>query len=89
MKFVMALLIMLSHTQSEWALDGSSLLNYFLAISNFGVPFFFACSGFLFFSKIKKLEDKEQEMYYRRWSLRVGKMYLAWSLIYFSFILFR
>ena len=89
MKFVMALLIMLSHTQSEWALDGSSLLHYFLAISNFGVPFFFACSGFLFFSKIKKLEDKEQEMYYRRWSLRVGKMYLAWSLIYFSFILFR
>ena len=87
MKFVMALLIMLSHTQSEYALDGSTLLHYLLATSNLGVPFFFCCSGFLFFTKIRQLESEEQREYYKKWSLRIGKMYLCWSAIYFSFIL--
>lgn len=89
MKFVMAILIMLSHTQSEWALDGSTLLHYALASSNLGVPFFFACSGFLFFSKIKNLEANDQWIYYKKWSIRIWKMYLYWSLIYFSFILYK
>lgn len=89
MKFVMAILIMLSHTQSEWALDGSTILHYALATSNLGVPFFFACSGFLFFSKISTISDEEQRVYYKKWSIRIWKMYLYWSLIYFSFILFN
>lgn len=89
MKFLMALLIMLSHTQSEYALDGSTLLHYLLATSNLGVPFFFACSGFLFFSKIEQIGKDEQNAYYKKWSLRIGKMYLCWSTIYFIFVLYN
>lgn len=84
-KFFLALSILLSHTQNEMATDASGIIHNLLAISNFGVPFFFACSGFLFFSKINKLGDIQKNEYYRQYSLRLGKMYLVWTLIYFSF----
>lgn len=48
------------------------------------MPFFFCCSAFLFFSKLKTTNEKD---YYKQWSIRIGKMYLVWSLIYFCFVL--
>lgn len=85
MKLIMALFIMWAHIANEWAhLSGAS--HYVLSLYNFGVPFFFSCSAFLFFSKINKLTNEEQGKYYKQWSFRIGKMYLVWSLIYFCFV---
>lgn len=85
MKFIMAMAIMLSHTQNELATNASGLIHNFLAVSNFGVPFFFGCSGFLFFSKINCLATDERGAYYKHFCIRLIKMYIVWSLIYFSF----
>lgn len=85
-KFVMAMLILTQHISNEWA-HSTGLIHAFFGLGNFAVPFFFACSGFLFFSKLTTLSKDDQRAYYRSWSLRIGKMYLVWSLIYFCFIL--
>lgn len=85
MKFLMAVSILFSHTQNDYALDASPILHYILAISNFGVPFFFACSAFLFFTKILQLNKEEQRECYKHFSIRIGKMYLVWSIIYTLF----
>ncbi|KWW31954.1 MAG: hypothetical protein AUK63_50 [bacterium P3] len=85
-KFIMAVLILVGHTANEWA-HTEGIWHYILSC-DFTVPTFFAISGFLFFSKIKQLEDREErKKYYKKWSLRIGKMYLVWTLIYFAFIL--
>ena len=85
MKFIMAMLILTQHTSNEWA-HSTGLVHAFFGLGNFAVPFFFACSGFLFFSKLNALNREEQKAYYKKWSLRIGKMYLVWSLIYFVFV---
>lgn len=87
MKFIMAILILSQHTCNEWA-HSTGLVHAFFGLGNFAVPFFFACSGFLFFSKLNMLNRKEQKDYYKKWSFRIGKMYLVWSLIYFCFVFY-
>lgn len=84
-KFVMAMFILTQHTSNEWA-HSTGLLHAFFGIGNFAVPFFFACSGFLFFSKYDSLTNIDKNSYYKKWSIRIGKMYLVWSAIYFGFI---
>lgn len=86
-KFLMAMMILMQHTCNEWA-HSTGLVHAFFGLGNFAVPFFFACSGFLFFSKFNALDEKEQRQYYKQWSIRLGKMYLVWSLIYFCFVLY-
>lgn len=87
-KFIMAILILMQHTSNEWA-HSTGLFHYFWGIGNFAVPFFFACSGFLFFSKLSFLNIEDQINYYKKWSMRVGKMYLIWSFIYFIFVFYN
>ena len=84
-KFVMAMFILTQHTCNEWA-HSTGIVHAFFGLGNFAVPFFFACSGFLFFTKLHTLDNSEQKKYYRTWSIRIGKMYLVWSLIYFCFV---
>lgn len=86
MKFIMAMLILTQHTSNEWA-HSTGLVHAFFGLGNFAVPFFFACSGFLFFSKLRLLDREGQIDYYKKWSIRIGKMYLVWSIIYFCFVL--
>ena len=86
-KYVMAVLILLGHTANEWA-HLTGFWHYALSCC-FTVPVFFVISGFLFFSKIETLDWKRRKEYYKKWSIRVGKMYLIWSLIYFIFVLIR
>lgn len=83
-KYVMAVLILLGHTANEWA-HLTGFWHYVLSCS-FTVPVFFVISGFLFFSKVVRLNNDQQKEYYKKWSIRVGKMYLIWSLIYFVFV---
>lgn len=84
-KFVMAMLILTQHTSNEWA-HSTGLAHAFFGLGNFAVPFFFACSGFLFFAKLNTLDNEGQKDYYKKWSIRIGKMYLVWTLIYFCFV---
>lgn len=84
LKFVFIFIIMLSHTANEQA-HLTGIWHYVLSLYNFGVPFCFACSGYLYFSKLQTLSETEQKDYYKKYSIRLGKMYLAWSIIYIAF----
>ncbi|MBR1467648.1 MAG: acyltransferase [Bacteroidaceae bacterium] len=86
-KFIMAMLILTQHTSNEWA-HSTGLVHAFFGLGNFAVPFFFACSGFLFFSKMNILDGISQKEYYIKWSTRIGKMYLVWSAIYLCFVFY-
>ncbi len=89
MKFIMAMLILTQHTSNEWA-HSTGLVHAFFGLGNFAVPFFFTCSAFLFFSKLDTLSSRKmQKEYYKKWSLRIGSMYLIWTLIYFCFVFAR
>lgn len=55
---------------SEWFRD---------VITTIGVPFFFITSGFFFMKGLMK--NGHSIEYLRRYAWRVGKMYLAWSII--------
>lgn len=84
-KFVMAMMILVGHIANEWA-HTKGIWHYILSF-DFTVPTFFAISGFLFFSKIKEFDDrKDRIQYWKKWSIRIGKMYLVWTLIYFVFV---
>ncbi len=85
-KFAMAVLILTQHTSNEWA-HSTGLVHAAFGLGNFAVPFFFACSGFLFFTKCNKLTGGGIQEYYKSWSWRIGRMYLVWSAIYFCFVL--
>lgn len=85
LKFLLISIIMFSHTANEHA-HLTGIWHYVLSLYNFGVPFCFACSGFLFFSKARTLSREEQDEYYKKNSIRLGKMYFAWSVIYLCFI---
>lgn len=83
-KYVMAIMILWGHTANEWA-HITGIWHYILSFP-FIVPTFFAISGFLFFSRITSLQSlKEKDNYYKKWSIRIGRMYLVWSLIYLIF----
>lgn len=57
-------------TISKWFRD---------VITNTGVPFFFITSGFFFMKGLMK--NSHSIEYLRRYAWRIGKMYLAWSII--------
>lgn len=85
-KFIFAILIMLAHISSELV----SVNPYFKLITslyNFGVPFFFAAGGFLFFRKTSSNPSLKKSIY-RSFTKKIMLMYLYWSLIYFIFILY-
>lgn len=89
-KFLAAFLIIVLHTSPFGSY--SKILNYGFRhiITIVAVPFFFACSGFITFSKIGGMNDaKEKDKYIIKYLKRIGIMYLVWSAIYFGFVIYR
>ena len=85
-KFFSAILLVCAHTASErvslpWALD------LFFSLYIITVPFFFVASSFLFFKKLDSQTEYEQKKRYKKYTKRIWTMYIAWSLVYFCFIL--
>lgn len=93
-KFISAFLVICIHTGP--LLDINETGNFILVqiIARIAVPLFFIISGFLFFAK---LDDKREWNDYRNiaalkhYVLRLGKIYLLWSLLYlpFNYLLVR
>ncbi len=82
-KFFCALTIISSHFASE---HGSfpTLIDYGFSIYIIGVPFFFCCSGFLFFKKLNSMNTKEEKKaYFIQYEKRIWVMYGLWSAVYF------
>jgi peptidoglycan/LPS O-acetylase OafA/YrhL len=85
-KLVLALVIVCAHFASTRG-HFPPLLDYGFSLYVIGVPFFFACSGFLLFRKTQRLAGVEKRNAIRRYAAHIAIMYLAWSAIYFVFVL--
>lgn len=84
-KFLSAILLVCAHTASERvSLPGGLDLCCSLYIVT--VPFFFVASSFFLFRKLETQTCNERSASYKKYSCRIWKMYLAWSLIYFCFV---
>lgn len=85
MKLIMALAIMFVHICSE-NVSVHLVFKSLTSVYNFGVPFFYACSGFLFFMKYKHENKINHWAAYIKFTKRILVMYAVWSIIYFCFI---
>lgn len=86
-KFLCALTIISAHFASEWA-SFPTVVDYAFSIYVIAVPFFFCCSGFLFFKKLLSIEDPQEKWrYFIKYEKRIWIMYGLWTLVYFPFIL--
>lgn len=83
-KFFCAILIISAHFASERG-NFPTLIDYAFSVYIIGVPFFFTCSGFLFFKKLESLRSKEERRnYFISYEKRIWIMYAIWSVIYVS-----
>lgn len=86
-KFVCAIFIVASHFAAEWA-TFPTLIDYAFSVYIIAVPFFFCCSGFLFFKKINGLEThEEKKKYFVSYQKRIWIMYGIWTIVYMPFII--
>ncbi len=84
-KFICAILIICAHFASERG-NFPPLLDYCFSIYVIAVPFFFACSGFLFFKKWLSLDKKSQKDYFISYQKRIWTMYGLWTAVYMIFV---
>ncbi len=87
-KFFCAILIISAHFASEWG-KFPTLIDYAFSLYVIAVPFFFCCSGFLFFKKLNALPTKEEKKkYFIQYEKRIWTMYALWSAVYFVHVLY-
>lgn len=87
-KFFCAILIISAHFASEWG-KFPTIIDYAFSLYVIAVPFFFCCSGFLFFKKFNSLnteEDKKQ--YFIKYEKRILVMYALWTAVYFVHVVY-
>lgn len=86
-KFICALSIIAAHFASEWC-NFPKIIDYGFSVYVIACPFFFCCSGFLFFDKLKSLATKEQKKeYFIHYEKRIWIMYGCWTLVYLPFLI--
>lgn len=82
-KFFCAILIISAHFASDWG-NFPILIDYAFSLYVVAVPFFFCCSGFLFFKKLDTLQSKnDKKKYFIQYEKRIWTMYALWSAVYF------
>lgn len=88
-KFFCAILIISAHFAAEWG-KFPTLIDYAFSLYVIAVPFFFCCSGFLFFTKLNALETKEEKKKYLiQYEKRIWTMYGLWSAVYFIHVCYN
>ena len=80
------------------SIDGDDINFIINTFARFAVPFFFVASGYLFVQKINSIEakskieghsneqiTKQQLAYFKKYSIKLTKLYFAWFIFYFLF----
>lgn len=87
-KFFCAILIISAHFAAEWG-SFPTIIDYAFSLYVIAVPFFFCCSGFLFFKKLNALQTKEsKKAYFIQYEKRILIMYALWSAVYFIHVVY-
>ncbi len=88
-KFFCAILIISAHFASEWG-KFPTIVDYAFSLYVIAVPFFFCCSGFLFFKKLIAIPSREEKKtYFIQYEKRILIMYALWSLVYFVHVVYN
>jgi len=88
-KFICAILIIILHTAPFSNYSKALTFGFRNIVTVIAVPFFFLTSGFLAFKKIDSFEAKEKKKYVFGYLKRLAVMYMAWSALYFVFVLIK
>ena len=83
-KFICAVLVISAHFASEMG-NFPAIIDYGFSIYVIAVPFFFACSGFLFFKKWLPMENEDRKRYLKSYQKRIWIMYGCWTMVYLPF----
>lgn len=85
-RFILSLVILCAHFANSGG-RFPSLIDDAFSIYVIGVPFFYACSAYLFFQKIESFKPVQKSQTIKKYAKRLAIMYLAWSGVYFIFVL--
>lgn len=85
-KFIAAFFVIILHTAPFQSYSGALNYGFRNIVTVIAVPFFFTASGFLFFSKLNTLGQKEKKSYVLQYIKRLAVMYGLWSAVYFVFV---
>lgn len=89
-KFICAILIIVLHASPFASYSKVLTFSFRNVVTVIAVPFFFAASGFLTFSKLNTLPDESRrKKYILKYVKRIIQMYLIWSAIYFVFVVYK
>lgn len=83
-KFLMAICVVAIHTNPLEHVESKMVLSVYDTVVSLAVPFFFLCSGYLAARKMNgDFNSRENAGIVKKTLMRILKMYLVWSLIYF------
>lgn len=83
-KFIAAILIIILHVNPFRGISEPLAIVLRNIVTIIAVPFFFTASGFLFFNKLNASTNQTTAV--KNYILRLFKMYLIWSVVYFPFV---
>lgn len=87
-KFICAILIIVLHASPFASYSKILTFGFRNIVTVIAVPFFFAASGFLTFSKLNTVTDEaDRTKYIWKYAKRIIQMYLIWSIVYFGFVI--
>lgn len=89
-KFLCAILILIIHTDPFGSYSKVLSFGFRNVVCVIAVPFFFATSGYLLAEKLGSLKTaQEQNGYMAKYLKRLAVIYLAWSAVYFPFVVVK
>ena len=81
-RLISAVLVVAIHTKPFFDIN-FHLGILFQIITNVAVPFFFCISGYFISMKLR-----EKENYIKNYSIKILKLYIFWSIVYFAYDFF-
>ena len=84
-KLALVLLILCAHFASTKG-HFPALIDTGFSLYVVAVPFFFACSGFLLFGKLRRLGGRAGREAFWKYVVHIARLYLAWSAVYLAFV---
>ncbi len=89
-KFICAILILIIHTNPFGSYSKALSFGFRNVVCVIAVPFFFCTSGYLLSEKLSSLANAgEKKAYMVKYLKRLLVIYLAWSLVYFPFVIIK
>lgn len=89
-KFVMALCVVAMHTYPLADCSNSTVIAIYDTFKEAAVPFFFLATGYLLAARLREPYGSQENIHIiRRYLIKIIKLYLIWSVIYFPLAVYE